>query len=62
MSITIMQADSSRAERIWDRAFCLQRRVTRLETNVKWLQKCLTEEKLCKRPCLEQVSNLQGLH
>ena len=60
MSITIMQADSSRAERIWDRASYLQRQVTRLEMNVKWLQKCLTEEKLSKRPCLEHVSNIQG--
>ena len=59
MSITITQADSSHTERR-NRAFCLQRQVTRLETNVNWLQKSLTEEKLSKRPCLERVSNIQG--
>ena len=59
MSITIMQADSFHVIRHWDRTSALQRKVARLEANIKWLQKCLSEEKLCKRPCLETISNLQ---
>ena len=59
MSIT-MPANSLSNPQCCGRTSPLQRRVARLEANVKWLQKLLNEEKLCRRPCLESVSNLQG--
>jgi len=58
--ITIMPSKPLSNTQHWEGTTLLQRRITGLETNIKWLQKCLTEEKLCRRPCLESVSNLQG--
>ena len=60
MSIAIMPTNSSSNPQCRGRTAPLQRRVARLETNIQWLQKLLTEEKLCRRPCLESISNLQG--